>query len=441
MHVLVVAGDAGLAAALVREDAEPDERDFEAVFTFQQLATLAFAFAGAAVLFFFPELVSREHGMAMLLPAALVALVVASFATTPVAKLERDLRFEELAAVEVGQAAAFNGVAVAGALAGLGANAMAAALVARAVTGVLLLGRVEPWPRSWRLDWPRVRSRLRFGLAWQASTAVNLVRESIVPVYIGATIGSAAVGGVFFAQLLATHAFTVVYMLQRVLLPLYARLQHDRERLARAVASSTFAVAAVVVPVQTTVLALDEPIVRIVFGEQWLASLPVFRWLWVSAVLEPQLVVAMAALNALGFSSRTLRMVVATTIAGWAAGVPLLLLLGPTGYGVASVALLVLKWRLIVDADRETGVASTAIVAPVWAAGAASAALVWLASSRFAPAGVVDLALLVLLALAVYALAIGVFDSRRVRQSLGWLREAAQETGATKLSKPSEGRP
>src|SRR6188768_1448640 len=31
LHVLAVAGDAGLAAALVREDAEPEEADYEAV--------------------------------------------------------------------------------------------------------------------------------------------------------------------------------------------------------------------------------------------------------------------------------------------------------------------------------------------------------------------------------------------------------------------------
>ncbi len=425
-QVLFVAGDAGLAAALVREQADPDEHDFEAAFAFQQAVTLAVAATGAAALYFVPALTSRQEGLGLLPPAALVAFVLLSFVTTPVAKLERALRFERLAVLEIGQALAFNGVAVAGALAGFGANAMAAALVARAAAGVALVHRLEPWPRRRRFDWPRVRSRLRFGMAYQASNAIGLVRDAIVPVYIGATIGSAAVGSVYFAQLLATHALVVVAVLQRVLMPLFARLQSSREELAAAVESSTFAIAALVVPVQTTVLALQEPIVRIVFGEQWLAALPVFRWLWVSAVLEPQLFVAIALLNALGFSSRTLRMMIATTILGWAAGVPLLMLLGPVGFGVASVLLLGIKWGLVRDAGQECGVSFGRVVRPVWVAGGASAALAWAAAWKWPAGGVFDLAVLAGGALAVYVAILVAADPVRARTAIAWLRREAR---------------
>jgi O-antigen/teichoic acid export membrane protein len=426
MNVVLVAGDAGLAASLVREEAEPDERDFEAVFTFQQAAAVAIAVAGAGVLLGMPALVPRD-GPAGLLAAALVALVLMSFVTASVARLERRLRFESLAALEVAQALAFNGVAVAGALAGFGANAMAAALVARAATAVLIVRRVEPWPRRRTLDWSRVRSRLLFGVAYQATTVLGLVREAVVPVYIGATIGSAAVGGVFFAQLLATHVMIAVSMLQRVLLPVFARLQADRAALSRAVESASFAVAALVVPMQTTVLALQEPIVRIVFGEQWLDSLGVFRWLWAAAVLDPQLIVAVALLNSLGRSDRTLRAVAAGTLLGWAAAVPLLLWLGPVGYGVAAVLLLGIKWSLLRDADAAAGVSSTAVVAPVWIAGAASGTLTWLAAWMWPVAGVADLAMLLLVALAIHAAVLAVLAFERVRRALAWLRRQAQD--------------
>jgi O-antigen/teichoic acid export membrane protein len=433
-QLVVVAGDAGLAAALVRQETEPEERDFEAVFTFQQAVSLAIAALSSALLIAFPVLVSRTEGLAMLLPAAVVALLLTSFVTTPVARLERHLRFERLAVLEVGQALVFNGVAVAGALAGLGANAMAAALVARAATGVLVVRRLEPWPRRRRLDWQRVRSRLRFGAAYQATTAVALVREAIVPIYIGATIGSAAVGGVFFAQLLATHALAVVYMLQRVLLPLFARFHDDRRRLAHAVEVSTFAVAAVTVPVQTTVFALQEPIVRIVFGEQWLDSLPVFRWLWLAAVLEPQMVVASPLLNALGLASTTLRLVVVMTLVGWAAGVPLLLLLGPIGYGVAAALQLAVRWRIVRAADEASGTVSSLVVAPVWLAGGVSAAVAWAASSQWPAAGLLDLTVLLVLAVGAYAAVLGVVAFDRVQSALAWIRREVRAARAAETN-------
>jgi O-antigen/teichoic acid export membrane protein len=425
MNVVLVAGDAGLAASLVREEEEPDERDFEAVFTFQQAAAIAIALAGAGLLLGLPPL----DALGGLLAAALVALVLMSFVTTSVARLERGLRFESLAALEVAQALAFNGVAVAGALAGFGVHAMAAALVARAATAVVMVRRIEPWPQRRRLDWSLVRSRLRFGVAYQATTVLGLVREAVVPVYIGATIGSAAVGGVFFAQLLATHVLIAVSMLQRVLLPVFARLQADRAALARAVESASFAVAALVVPMQTTVLALQEPIVRIVFGDQWLASLPVFRWLWVAAVLDPQLIVAVALLNSLGRSDRTLRAVAAGTLLGWAAAVPLLLLLGPVGYGVAAAALLGIKWKLLRDADAAAGVSSTVVVGPVWIAGAVSATFTWLAAWKWPVAGVFDLAMFLLGALAIYSVVLAVLAFDRGKRALAWLRRQAHDEG------------
>src|SRR5262245_38919157 len=59
-QVIFVAGDAGLAAALVREEAEPDEHDFEAAFAFQQIGAAALAAAVAALLWLFPDVLSRE---------------------------------------------------------------------------------------------------------------------------------------------------------------------------------------------------------------------------------------------------------------------------------------------------------------------------------------------------------------------------------------------
>lgn len=426
MHVLVVAGDAGLAAALVREDREPGVLDYQAVFTFQQVATLAVASAGTAILVLVPALLPNGSALGLLIPAALCALVLTSFQTTPVAMLERHLGFDRLAVVEVAQALAFNGVAVAGALAGYGANAFALALMARASAGVLVVRRMAPSPASWRWDWERVRPRLRFGLAFQASTAVNLVRESLVPVYVGATLGSAAVGQVFFAQLLAAHVMTIAYMLQRVLMPLFARLQLREEELRRAVESSHFAVAVLVVPVQTTALVLADPLVRIVFGEQWLPVLPLFYILWVAQMLEPQLVVSVALMNALGRSERTLGMSVQLMVLSWIVGVLLLHWFGIVGFGVASLVLMSVKGRLLVEADDAIGTGSARIVLPVWIAGLASAAATSYAVERSFPVHVFDLAWLAALALTVYATLLAMFCFARIRAAAGLLSAQVQ---------------
>lgn len=438
MHFLVVFGDAGLAAGLIREAEEPEERDYQAIFSFQQLLVAVVAAVGFVLAPVVSLLLWPEGGLGWLLQAVLVALLLSSFQTVPVARLERRLAFDKLTIVEVAQAVAFNGIAVAGALLGYGADAMAAALVARSVSGVLLLRSVSAQPLAWNWDWSRVRSRLRFGLAFQGGAFVNLLRDSLVPVFVGATLGNAAVGGIFFARMLAFYPFLIVYMLQRVLMPMFARLQTEPQELARAVALSLFAVAALVVPVQTTVWALQEPLLRIVFGEQWLGSLDVYRWLWFAVLLEPQIVVGIALLHALGKADRVLRFSIASTVGLWLAAVPLLLAFGPVGFGMAALLMLAIKWQLVADIDRAAGVKSLVAVAPVWLAGSAAAATAALLRLFWPPEGVVSLGLLLLAAFAVYALVLLLVARERSVAALGWLRgEASAAAGGLVAARPA----
>jgi PST family polysaccharide transporter len=211
-------------------------------------------------------------------------------------------------------------------------------------------------------------------------------------------------------------------MMQRLLMPLFARLQASAKDLRRAVELSVFAVAALVVPVQTTVWALQEPVVRIVFGSQWLDSLPVYRWLWFAATLEPELVVAIALLNALGHADRTLRFVATTTAFLWLAGVPLLLLVGPTGYGIAATLMLAIKWRLVAEADATTDTRSLAIVVPVWISGLASAFVTALVARAWPPSSPLSLAVLLAACLATYSVFLYLAARDRTTTALRWLR-------------------
>ena len=421
MHFLVVFGDAGLAAGLVRESSEPEEEDYRAIFSFQQVLVAAVAVVGALAATWLPPLLLHEGSLGLLLPAALVALLLTSFQTTPAARLERSLDFSRLAVVEIGQALAFNAVAVGCALGGLGANSMAAALLARAATGAVAVQFVAPRALAWGWDWSRVRSRLRFGVSYQGAAFVNLIREALLPVFVGATLGSAAVGGIFFAKMLATYPLVLVYMLQRLLLPMFAHLQSNAGERRQAVEVSLFAVAIFVIPAQMAAFALQGPLTSIVFGEQWLGSLPVYRWLWLSVVLEPQLVVAISLLNAFGLAQRTLRFVVVTTATVWIAGAPLLLVVGPVGYGVAAALLLVAKWRLLREADVLAGASSLEIVAPVWAASSVGAVVaVALAQTGFV-VGWWSLGASLTLSLVLSGAALFVLAPQRTRATVAWI--------------------
>ena len=76
---------------------------------------------------------------------------------------------------------------------------------------------------------------------------VSMAAESLVPLFVGATLGREAVGGLFFSRMLAFYPFVVVAMVQRVMLPVFARLQARPAELGAAASTSLFAVSALVV--------------------------------------------------------------------------------------------------------------------------------------------------------------------------------------------------
>ncbi len=421
MHFLVAFGDAGLAASLVREADVPEERDYRAVFTAQQLIVAAVVVVGWVIGPPLAAAVDSGSDLAPLVPGLLAALALTSLQSVPAARLERAMAFDKLAAVEVAQAIAFQAVAVGLALAGCGTVAMAGALVARSATGAVAVQVVAPWRPAWVWEPERVRWRLRFGLPFQCSAVLNLVRDALTPVFIGATAGAFAVGQVFFAQMLASYPLIVLWMLQRVLLPAFARLQEDADGLRRTFRISVFALAAVAIPIQTLVFAMQEPLTRLVFGAQWNEALPIYSLHWFGVLLEPQLIAAMALLNALGRSARTFRFLAVLTLGSWMVGVPSLLVFGPIGFGVASVTMLLVKYRLVAEVDTIVGESSMSTVASVWLAAVVAAAAGFVAQRMIAIDSLASLSVCFAACTSIYVVVLAASDRRRAFAAWQWV--------------------
>ncbi|MFT5042210.1 MAG: O-antigen/teichoic acid export membrane protein, partial [Hyphomicrobiaceae bacterium] len=276
LHMLAAFGDVGLGGSLIREAESPSEADYRAVFTAQQALVAIFVTAGLVFLEPLASMFQSEAAVSGLLLGALTAMVFTSFQVIPAVRLERELRFDRLALVEVGQAFAFNGIAVSAALTGRGESAFAWALVARALVGAILVQFVSPWRPAWRIDVKRVRERLRFGIPYQATLFVNLLREALAPIYVGITLGEAAVGQVFWAGMLTSYPLLVLHMLGRLFLPAFARLQTNPNDLRRVAHVAVFATLALAIPCAVGVGVLARPVTLAYFGEQWLEALPIY---------------------------------------------------------------------------------------------------------------------------------------------------------------------
>ncbi len=363
---LTAFGDAGLAASLVRQPHEPENSEFRAIFTVQQI----FVLCTSTVLWFAAPTFAQWYHLSShdgwMFRWVLASFAVTSFMVVPQVQLERHLRFDSLAIIESTQAIVFNGVAVYLAWRGLGAYSFVWALLVRSILGAILANWIRPWKIGWHWDWPMVRQHMGFGLSYQGIQVTSLLKDSITPVLIGTLLGTADVGYVTWAGIVATYPVLALFVLQRLYMPAFSRLQGHREQLTALAENVIWATNVVTAPLAVLTLALIVPITVSVYGPKWLVALPYFYLMWPANVIVTSATPAMGLLNALGKSNIVLTFAVIWMAGTWIVGAPLIWLYGPIGFPIAALVVQISAYWLFRAAQREVPFRLTSIVLPVW---------------------------------------------------------------------------
>jgi len=364
---LVTFGDVGLGASLIRRSEAPVERDLLVMFAIQLAISLILS-AGVCVAA--PRL-AHLYGLpshdAWAFRWAALALPVTAIQTVATVQLERELQFDRLAAIEVAQALVYFACLVGFVASGLGVSSFGLAVLLRAVAGAVAARLVKPWRIGLAWDWARTRTFLRFGLPYQGSAAVSLIKDSITPVFIGVFLGRAAVGYVNWAQMVATYPLIGLMIFQRVYLPSFARLQSDPERLRRLVEETIRAAHLITAPLAVFTLVFIGPIAHVLFGDRWSAALPLFYWMWGATLIIPTAIPVVGLLNALGRSHVTFGFSVLAMIETWAIGLPGVIRFGAPGFAAAYLAVQVSNLLLIHLAQRQLPFRTVAVAWKPWA--------------------------------------------------------------------------
>lgn len=270
--------DLGLTQATVQRDRISD-RQMSALFwiTVAFSGTLALTTLGAA------PMVGWFYGDPRTVPVTIVfggLLIFNGLSAQHVALLNRRMRFEALALLELGAMAA--GVAT-----GIGAawltrsywSLVAAQGVTSAATAVLA------WTLSgWRPQLPRraegVRELLRFGGNLTGSNVVNFFARNLDNILIGKVWGDQSLGTYDRAyKLLMLPLNQISYPLMRIAIPILSRLVDEPARYRRAYLQMIEKILFVAVPGIALLVIMAPKVVLLLLGPQWGDVVPVFYWL------------------------------------------------------------------------------------------------------------------------------------------------------------------
>jgi O-antigen/teichoic acid export membrane protein len=254
---------------------------------FTVLLALSAVFAVALVAF--AGLWARVYGQPLLEPYLRVlglSFLLVPFSGPLMALMRRDFQFAALMWVNVGTCLTYAVVLVTLALLGFGAMSFAWAAVASAVATVALSLAGRPEPGIFRPCLQGWRTALAIGGCSSVTTLLNRAYD-LLPIFLIGRVGGPDLVGLYGrAQVVSQLPDKLILgSLASVILPMFAADRRDGRCLAPSYLASIANITAVLWPVSLLMALIAQPVVLVLLGSQWIASVPIVQVLALASML------------------------------------------------------------------------------------------------------------------------------------------------------------
>jgi O-antigen/teichoic acid export membrane protein len=286
--LLVVGGyfaEAGFGGALIQREQPPTRVELEAVYGLQLAITVTLAAGCAAV--------AIPFGHDGLVVAAMVASLPLTIVRMPaMIVLERSLQYRVVALADVLEALSYYLWAIGTVALGLGVWGLATAVTIRAIAGSTTvtiagpLGLVRP-----RWSWSHVRPMLGFGVKYQLTGLLQVIREQGLNVGVAAVAGVATLGVWNLASRVLQIPILLFVTVNRVVFPSMSRMLGAGED-PRPTIETGLGVLAVLTGAVTVALAAFAPSLPIIVGGNWSGVPTVLFWSAIAMVISAPITVA-----------------------------------------------------------------------------------------------------------------------------------------------------
>lgn len=299
MATAYVLMDGGFAAALI-QCRDVDHVDESTVFW----CNLAAGLVLTALIFIGAPLIADLYDAPILLPLArLMSLgcLLASIGSIHGTLLTRRLDFRTQAKAGAIAACISGATAIFLAMRGHGVWALAAQSLGMAASLSALLWMLHPWRPAFTFSRRSLDKLFGFGGFHLASSLLEVGYSRLYTVVIGSLFGARELG--LYASAENTRQIPGSLfggLVARVALPVFSAAAHDRQLLRRGIQLSIRGTMVANVPVMLGIAALAEPVVIVLFGDQWIPAAPFLQVLCLAGVLYPMHAVNLHALMALG---------------------------------------------------------------------------------------------------------------------------------------------
>jgi len=293
--------DIGLAASLIQKK-EIDRNDERTVFTVQQLLIITLVIIGFTLTKSIQNFYRLPSQGILLYHALLIGFFLSSLKTLPSIILERKIQFQKIVLVQIIENTCFYLTVIILAILGWGLNSFSLAVIIRSIIGVITIYIISPWKPGVAFSFPSFKKLVSFGLPFQTTSLLALVKDDLITLYLGKVLGFQFLGYIGWAKKWAEAPIRIIMdNINRILFPLFSRLQREKQKLTRLVEKAIFYQSLFIVPATFgLVLTMDKFIQIIPKYLRWQPALPLFYLFCLSALFSSYSTPFINLLNGLG---------------------------------------------------------------------------------------------------------------------------------------------
>jgi teichuronic acid exporter len=228
----------------------------------------------------------EEELLLTIIPVLSIGVLASPVNLVHNAQLVKALNFKKLAIIN-NASSIFSGLlALCLAFLGFGVWSLVFNAVASFVIAMPLYFKATGWWPKWSWDKQCFKDIFGFGVYTTGTQLFNKLTGQIDYLLVGKLLGAASLGIYSFAFILTeTFRGQMMTIVNRVMYPIYSRLQDDKEKLVHYYLRAMRFNALIVYPIMVFLLVFADFIIPWVFGNKWENSIPIIQILSVSVLI------------------------------------------------------------------------------------------------------------------------------------------------------------
>lgn len=310
--------DIGLAASLVQKK-EIEESDLKTAFTIQQLLILIIITLGFLLTAFIKNFYNLPREGVYLYWSLLFGFFFSSLKTIPSVLLERKIKFEKIVLVQIVENTIFYLLVIILALFNFGITSFSVAVIFRSITGVILIYSISFWLPKIGISSVSLKKLISFGLPFQMNSFLALIKDDLITLFLGKTLGFTQLGYIGWAKKWAESPLRIIMdNLSRVLFPLFSRFQEDKKKLSTLIEKILYYQTAILFPALVGAAIVMPKIIEILPRySKWQPALPLFYLFCLSAFFSSYSTPFINLFNGIGKVNISLVFMTLWTISTW----------------------------------------------------------------------------------------------------------------------------